>query len=167
MWQRPLRSNLNPWRDAGRSSMESPPTKPSTQSYAVSLADESYGWYRLAAIRSRRCHRASAVAIQVIAATIPVSAAIAPANAVIPAVLGAVVVVLSSVRAIFNWGENYLRFSIAREKVDAQRRLYKTSSIPYDDVCTRDQILAQQISTIENDEMRLWLKVVAGRQHSY
>ncbi|WP_067504404.1 DUF4231 domain-containing protein [Actinoplanes sp. TFC3] len=134
----------------------------SDQKDASRIADDSYSWYRTAAIRSRQRHRASAIGLQVLAAAIPVSAAISPRNAVVPAVLGAAIVVLSGVRSTFNWQENYIRFSAAREAVEALRRLYRIGAAPYDDVATRDEVLASQVTEIEQQEMAGWLKIVAN-----
>jgi hypothetical protein len=66
-------------------------------------------------------------------------------------------------RAVFHWQDNYLRFSGAREAVEAQRRLYYTGAEPYDNVATRDQVLAASISRIEQEEMGGWIKVAAER----
>jgi hypothetical protein len=129
-------------------------------SYALTLADESYGWYRTAAARSRRNHRLSAIVQVAMAAAIPVSAAIAPRNAVVPAVLGALLVILAGLRSTYNWQENYIRFSVAREAVEAQRRLFHTGAAPYDDPQTRGAALAAQITAIERDEQSAWVSVV-------
>lgn len=144
--------------------MQPSPTDPPP--YALGLADDSYAWYRAAAIRSRRNHKISTVAQLVLAATIPVSAAIAPTNAVVPAVLGAAIVIVSGLRTTFNWQENYIRFSAAREAVEAQRRLYHTGAAPYDDPQTRDRILAAQVTAIEREEMDTWFKIVTESKPS-
>ena len=133
-------------------------------SYAFSLADKSHQWYRTAAIRSRRSHRAASIIVLIVAASIPVSAAIAPRNSLVPAVLGGVIVVISGLRSIFHWDENYVRFSGAREAVEAERRLYRTKSRPYDQLETRDQVLAAKITSIEQQEMAGWIKIAAERQ---
>jgi hypothetical protein len=130
-------------------------------SYALGIANNSYRWYRNAAIRARRSHRMSAVAIQAIAASIPAVAAISPRSATIPAILGAVIVVLSSLRSIYRWQENYLRFSGAREAVEAERRLYYTNTTPYNDALTKDQTLASRVTKIEQEEMAGWIKVAS------
>jgi len=136
---------------------------PADPGYAMSIANGSYGWYRTAAIRSRRWYRISETSVLIVAAAIPATAAIRPHNAIVPAVLGAVVVILSGLRAIFHWQDNYLRFSGAREAVEAERRLYYTGAKPYDETATRDQVLAAAISRIEQAEMGGWLKVAAER----
>ena len=131
--------------------------------YAMSIANGSYNWYRTAAIRSRRWYRLSETSVLVVSAAIPATAAIGPHNAIAPAVLGSVVVILSGLRAIFHWQDNYLRFSSAREAVEAERRLYNTGAEPYDEAETRDQVLATAISRIEQAEMGGWLKVAERR----
>jgi uncharacterized protein DUF4231 len=131
--------------------------------YAINLADGSYQWYRTAAIRSRRNHRVWSVASLVFAAAIPVAAAISPKNAIVPAILGAIIVIVTGLRALFHWEENYLRFSGAREAVEAERRLYHTGASPYDHPETKDQTLAAKITSIEQQEMAGWIKVAADQ----
>jgi hypothetical protein len=131
--------------------------------YAMSIANGSYTWYRTAAIRSRRMHRVSETAVLIVSAAIPATAAVTPHDAIGPAVLGAIVVILSGLRAIFHWQDNYLRFSGAREAVEAERRLYNTGAKPYDDPATQDQVLAAAISRIEQAEMGGWLKIAEQR----
>jgi hypothetical protein len=140
-----------------------PVESPEKPSYAMTVANNSYDWYRTAAIRSRRYYRLSETAQLVVSASIAASAAITPGNSAVPAVLGAVVVVLSGLRTLFHWHDNYLRFSGAREAVEAERRLYFTCSKPYEDPATRDQLLAAAVSRIEQDEMSGWIKVAAER----
>jgi hypothetical protein len=133
----------------------------SNPAYAMSIADGSYDWYRAHAIRSRRAYRISETAVLIVSAAIPATAAVAPHSAIIPAILGAVAVILSGLRAVFHWQDNYLRFSGAREAVEAERRLYYTAAKPYEDVVTRDQILTASVSRIEQQEMSGWVKVAA------
>ena len=142
---------------------EESPDMASNATYAMSLANGSYEWYRAHAIRSRKAHRLSETSILIVSAAIPAVAAFTPHNALIPAVLGAVAVILSGMRAVFHWQDNYLRFSGAREAVEAERRLYNTGAKPYEDPATRDQILAGSVSRIERDEMAGWIKVAAER----
>lgn len=131
--------------------------------YALELADGSYEWYKHHAIRCRRGHRITETATLVIAAAIPASAALLNNDARIPAVLGAVIVILSGLRSVFHWQDNYLRFSGARKAIEGQRRLYHTGSAPYDDPATRNKILAAEVSRIEQEEMAGWIKVAAER----
>jgi hypothetical protein len=136
---------------------------PAGPGYAMSIANGSYNWYRAAAIRSRRMYRLSETSVLLVSAAIPAAAAITPHNAITPAILGAIAVTLSGLRAIFHWQDNYLRFSGAREAVEAERRLYHTGAKPYDDPATRDQLLAAAISRTEQAEMGGWVKIAAQR----
>jgi hypothetical protein len=145
---------------------ETPRSLPADQDYAMSIADGSYAWYQAAAIRNRRMYRISESTVLVVSAAIPVAATIAPHNAITPAVLGSFVVILSGLRAVFHWQENYLRFSGAREAVEAERRLYYTGAAPYDNADTREQQLASSISRIEQTEMWGWQKIATVRSKS-
>jgi hypothetical protein len=131
--------------------------------YAMTIANGSYDWYRAHAIRSRRAFRISETSLLIFSAAIPASAAVKPHNAITPAILGAIVVILAGLRAVFHWQDNYLRFSGAREAVEAERRLYYTGAKPYDNAATRDQVLAASVSRIEQEEMGGWIKVAAER----
>ena len=136
---------------------------PEESSYAMRLAEGSYRWYRDHAIRSRAAYKASETALLVVSAAVPVSGVVMPDAATVPAILGGVVVVLAGLRSVFHWQDNYLRFSQAREAVEAERRLYETGAMPYDDRATRDQILAAAVTRIEHAEMNNWLKIAAAR----
>jgi hypothetical protein len=129
--------------------------------YAMGLANSSYSWYRLHAIRTRRVDRTVEVAIIAVSAAIPVAASISPHSAITPAVLGAVTLVLSSMRAVFHWHENYLRFSRAREAIEHERRLYYTKAGPYEDPATRERLLAQAVTDIEREEMGTWIRIAS------
>lgn len=142
---------------------DGPEALPGNAEYAMSIANGSYNWYRTAAIRSRRMYRLSEISVLVVSAAIPAAAAIAPHNAITPAVLGAIVVILSGLRALFRWHHNYLRFSGAREAVEAERRMYLTGAEPYDDLAARDRVLVAAISRIEQTEMGGWQKLAAQR----
>jgi hypothetical protein len=146
--------------------VERDPQDPPASGYAMGVADASYDWYRSAAIRSRRLHRSSAVALQIVAAAIPVAAVVWPRNSLAPALLGAVIIVLTGLRSTFDWQENYLRFSGAREAVEAERRLYQTGANPYTDESVRDRILVTRITRIERNEMNAWFTIAADQPTS-
>ncbi|MEV6831220.1 DUF4231 domain-containing protein [Amycolatopsis sp. NPDC051102] len=138
-----------------------PPRKDTTNqaSYSLNLANDSYAWYRAAAIKARQRYKTFETAMLVTASAIPVSAALFPNNTIAPAILGAVVVVLTGLRSIFHFQDNFLRFSEAREAIEAERRLYLTSSSPYDNANTRDKELAAAVTKIERDEMAKWIGI--------
>jgi len=135
-------------------------TEPKSGSeYAVSVADASYQWYRAASIRARRLYRGSELAVIVISALIPLSAVVIVNNVAILALLGSIVVVITGLRSVFHWHENYLRFSRAREAVEAERRKYRIGVEPYSTVAERDMNLVQAVTRIEQEEMGNWLQL--------
>ncbi|WP_369274575.1 DUF4231 domain-containing protein [Streptomyces sp. R11] len=143
-----------------RSGGSSPDTGPG---YAMRVANGSYGWYHKAAIRARRNFRLTETLLLLVSASIPVSAVISPGTAEVPAILGGVVVVITGLRSVFHWQDDYLRFSEAREAVEAERRLYFTGAEPYADPATRDQMLAANVTRIEQREMGTWIQLASPR----
>ncbi|MFK4085184.1 DUF4231 domain-containing protein [Kribbella sp. NPDC020789] len=129
--------------------------------YALRIADGSYEWYRTHAIRSRQYYKCTETLTVLTSAAIPISGLIGVGSVVIPSLIGAVVFILVGLRSIFHWHENYLRFSQAREAIEAERRSFHTSTEPYTDISTRAQILVAAISRIEQEEMGTWLKTAA------
>ncbi|MEJ8671942.1 DUF4231 domain-containing protein [Streptomyces sp. NBC_01017] len=143
-----------------RSGRSSPGTGPG---YAMRVANGSYDWYHNAAIRARRNFRLTETLLLLVSASIPVSAVISPGTAVVPAILGGVVVVITGLRSVFHWQDDYLRFSEAREAVEAERRLYYTGAEPYAAPDTRDQMLATNVTRIEQREMGTWIQLASPR----
>ncbi|UGT59857.1 DUF4231 domain-containing protein [Nocardia asteroides] len=138
--------------------------KPETTSYAEGVASASYYWYKKAAIKARRLHRVSELSQLILSAAIPVCAVILEGNTILSAVLGSLLVVITGLKSSFHWHDDYLRFSQAREAVEAERRLYATGSEPYDDVSKRDQVLVKILTSIEQREMGFWLRKAKSRK---
>jgi Protein of unknown function (DUF4231) len=134
-----------------------------SDSYALKQADDSYEWYKTHAIRSRRNYKISETLLLVVAAAVPTSAVVFPDDATVPAILGFIVVILTGLRSVFHWQDNYLRFSGAREAVEAERRLYRTGAPPYDDRGQVDQVLVAALTRIEQQEMSGWVRIAAER----
>jgi hypothetical protein len=134
---------------------------PTDGRYALGVADSSFEWYRSRSILTRRAFRISEVLLLLISAAIPLLAVLLPGNTIVPAVLGASIVVITGMRSAFHWRENYLRYNVAREAVEVERRLYHTRSAPYEKPDTRDQVLVEKISRIERDEMASWLTIAS------
>jgi hypothetical protein len=133
-------------------------------SSAMYVADGSYNWYKRAAIRSRRCFRASEVVTIAASASIPICAVVFSEATVIAAILGGVVIISTGLRTLFHWQENYLRYSRAREAVEAERRRYKFGSKPYDSPNERDGRLVEAVTRIEQEEMGQWLQIANPTQ---
>lgn len=133
--------------------------------FALEVANKSWEWYRAAAVRSRKSYRSAEVGVLIVSASIPVAAVISPKDALVPAILGAVVVVISGLRALFHWQDNYLRFSAAREAIENERRLFRTRARPYGDEATRSETLVAAVSRIESEEMATWLRISRRRSN--
>jgi hypothetical protein len=129
----------------------------------MKVADDSYEWYKSRAIICRRSYRIAATGILLMSAAIPASVAISPTMTSITALLGASVAVVSGLDSIFHWQDNYLRYSLAREAVDAQCRLYKTQQGAYSDEAYRDEVLVREVTRIEQAEMGAWLRIASPR----
>jgi hypothetical protein len=114
-------------------------------------------------MRARKAYKLSEALIIVVSAAVPASAIVTPDNATAPAILGAIVVVLTGLRSVFHWQENYLRFSSAREAVNAELRLYNVGAEPYDTGSSRDQVLVKAVSRIEQNEMSTWVQIATPR----
>lgn len=131
--------------------------------YALEVANDSYRWYSTAAIRSRRFYRTAEVLQLLVSAAIPVAALAFSGSTLLPGLFGSALVVITGLRSTFHWQENYLRFSQAREAVEAERRAYRTQAPPYDDRSTRDQMLVSSVTAIERHEMGAWLEISASQ----
>jgi len=75
----------------------------SQDTYAMSVAGESYEWYKSHAIRSRRSYRAAEIAVLIMSGAIPLAVAIRPGTTALTAVLGASVAVISGLDSVFHW----------------------------------------------------------------
>lgn len=137
---------------------------PEENTYALGLASSSYEWYRRAAIKARRFYRLSETAQVVAASSIPVCAVLMPESAKVSAILGAFVALITGLRSIFHWHDDYLRFSEAREAIEAERRNYMTQAEPYEDETTRERNLAAAVTRIEQREMDSWKRVASPRR---
>jgi hypothetical protein len=136
------------------------------EEYARSVADASFSWYRIYARRTRLLYRISEVVLLFASAALPVASLFRREPDFVGTTLAALVFVTVGLRGIFRWQENYLRYSQAREAVEAERRTYRTMAPPYDNLATRDQELVKAITRIEQDEMGGWLRIYSASGRS-
>jgi Protein of unknown function (DUF4231) len=132
-------------------------------SYAMHIADASFAWYRTAAIRARRLYRSAEISVIVVSALVPLSAVVLPGNTIVAAALGSAVVVITGLRSVFHWHENYLRFSHAREAVEAERRRFRTGVKPYDDHRNQVHTGAQRCINLVPDRVVLFVEPPSTR----
>jgi hypothetical protein len=134
---------------------------PAESGAALTVAEESAGWYRFAGARARRGYWSSEILVLVVAAAVPISGIITPGDARLASILGAVVVVLSGLRTLFNWRENWSRFAVAASGLKAEIRTYAVGGEPYDDPATRDARLVDRVNAIERAEVQGWIVLKA------
>jgi hypothetical protein len=132
---------------------EPPPGEP------LELLDVQYAWYRSRAVRAGKLYKALEVTLLVFAALVPVSAVVT--QSWVTALLGAVVVVLTGLRSIFSWHDDWLRFTEAWQQLAFARMLYVNGMPPYDDPRTRTSSLVARVQEIQAAETRGWLSLRA------
>jgi hypothetical protein len=125
----------------------------------LELLDREYTWYRSHAVSAGRRYKVLEVLVLAFAALVPVSAVVA--ESWVTALLGAVVVVLTGVRSIFSWQEDWLRFTEAWQQLQFARTLYVNELAPYDDAATRVGLLVRRVQEIQAAETRGWLSLRA------
>jgi hypothetical protein len=141
--------------------MTDAPLDSHSSEYAASVADQSHKWYKRHAVLARRAYKLTEIAVIAISAAIPATVAIAPSNTKLIAILGAVVATIAGLRSVYHWQDDYVRFSQAREALEAERRLYRISGGKYKNQETRDEVLVATVSQIEQDDMRRWANITS------
>lgn len=145
-----------------------PPGRPPDPSPSPSLSevDRLMGWYATNAVHSRGRHYIVEVALLVVGASVPVAALALPGNGVPAAVLGGIVVVLTGLRQVFHWHDNYVRFTAACQALKHERLKYMVFEPPYDDPATRDRSLVDVMNSIEEQETRGWTRLMDTTEKS-
>ena len=133
--------------------MTMPPDDP------LELLELRYAWYRSHAVSAGMRFKLLEIALLVAAALIPVTTVVT--ERWVTALLGAVVVVLTGLRSIFTWQEDWLRFTEAWQQLEFARTRYVHGLQPYDDPATRDALLVQRVQEIQASETRGWLSLRA------
>ena len=75
------------------------------------------------------------------------------------AIIGAGVVVLTGLRSVFHFYDNWTRFGWACGVIRIELRLYTAAVPPYDDPQTRDAILLKKINSTELTETSQWMSL--------
>jgi hypothetical protein len=113
--------------------------------------------YIQAAKKARRAYHVSETLLLVIAATIPASAVFTK-DVRVPAVLGGLVVVITGLRSIFGWRDNWLRYSEAIGQLEIERVRYQYQVGPYS-LGNADALLAETVKEIELSETQGWVRL--------
>jgi Protein of unknown function (DUF4231) len=138
------------------SGASSPPDPtPAPAQPAIEILDKSLRWYKKYAWRARVGYRVSEVLVLVVAAAIPASVAFT-SDGRVSAVLGSVVVVLTGLRTIFRWREDWPRFTQACSQLSAERDFYLARAGQYAGA-DRDAQLIERVGEIEAAETAGWV----------
>jgi hypothetical protein len=124
----------------------------SAPSPAAGVCEDLIAWYGKYAARARDRYRFLEVALLIIGASISVAALAWPGNGVPAALLGGIVVVLTGLRQVFHWHENYVRFTWAYQTLKQERRRYDVGEPPYNDPSLRDRKLMEVVNSVEARE---------------
>jgi hypothetical protein len=125
-------------------------------SSAVRVCEDLIAWYTAYAARARERFRILEIALLIVGASISVAALAWPGNGVPAAVLGGIVVVLTGLRQIFHWQENYVRCTWACQMLKQERRRYDVGEPPYNDPALRDRKLMEVVNTVEAQDTQVW-----------
>jgi hypothetical protein len=126
----------------------------------LALLDAQYTWYRSHAVRAGQRHKVLEVTLLVFAALVPVSAVVT--EPWVTALIGAIVVVLTGMRSIFSWQEDWLRFTEAWQQLQFARTLYVNRLPPYDDDATRVTRIVNRVQEVQAAETSGWLALRAA-----
>jgi hypothetical protein len=125
----------------------------------LTILDQQYAWYRAHAVSAGVRYKVQEITLLVVAALIPVSTVVT--DRWVTALLGAVVVVLTGLRSIFTWQDDWLRCTEAWQQLQFARTRYVHSLPPYDVEDTRDALLVQRVQEVQTAETRGWLSLRA------
>jgi hypothetical protein len=125
----------------------------------LELLDQQYTWYRDHAGSAGLRYKVLEVAVLLFAALVPVSTVVT--EPWVTALLGAVVVVLTGLRSIFSWQDDWLRFTEAWQQLQFARTRYVNGLPPYDDPATRSGLLVARVQEVQASETRGWLSLRA------
>lgn len=125
---------------------------------AHSAAERSEAWYATQAYRNKIGYWTSETLLLVLGAAVPVSTAVTDSR-VVPAVLGGGVVVVTGLRRIYNWQENWARFTGVRALLQTEHARFVHRREPYDaaDEAENEAALALRVRDIEEAETQGWL----------
>jgi hypothetical protein len=130
--------------------------------HCLAVWQKSFDYYKKQAWQAKTGYRVSETAILIVAAAIPASAAFT-GDRRIPAVLGAVTVVLTGVRQVFRWRENWQRFTTTCALLQNEYDFYVVGDDKYADE-NRDQRLVRRVREIEMAETTGWVALLnAGK----
>jgi hypothetical protein len=134
-------------------------TTPRDDDDPLAILDAQFAWYRTHAVSAGVRYKVLEIALLVVAALVPVTTVVT--DRWVTALLGAVVVVLTGLRSIFTWQDDWLRFTETWQQLQFARNRYVHGLPPFDDPATRDATLVERVQQIQASENRGWLSLRA------
>ncbi|WP_213454862.1 DUF4231 domain-containing protein [Rhizomonospora bruguierae] len=121
---------------------------------ALSTATDLRDWYARQAGRARLGHRVTELGVIVLGAAVPLAAALRLGGAV-AAVLGAGIVVLTGIRGLYQWHENWLAFTRVRLALETELALFAVGAAPYDGP-DRAVLLVRAAEAVKSADTKQW-----------
>ncbi|WP_326673382.1 DUF4231 domain-containing protein [Streptomyces canus] len=121
---------------------------------ALSTVTDLRDWYARQAGKARLGHRVTELGVIVLGAAVPLTVALGLGSTV-AAVCGAGVVVLTGVRGLYQWHENWLDFSDARLSLETELALFAVGASPYDGP-NRAAALVRAAEGVKTAETKQW-----------
>ncbi|WP_242908340.1 DUF4231 domain-containing protein [Actinomadura terrae] len=116
---------------------------------------QSWRWYARSATRARFSYYGLELSSLLVAATIPVSAVVWKSSTV-AAVLGAVLVLVTGIRQVVGWHENWMSFSQTRHQIEKEIALYDMKHGPYGQAEDPRALLCATVLEIAEGEGQRW-----------
>lgn len=137
-----------------------------SRSPALRDLDKLMDWYAVHAGQARRRHYIVEVLLILVGASVSIVALALPGNALPVAALGGVVVVLTGLRQVFHWHENFVQFTAASQSLKQERRKYVVGESPYADPNERDRELVKVMNSVEAKETNAWMQLMNTKKPS-
>jgi hypothetical protein len=124
--------------------------------------DSAIAWYAKAGWKSKRNFFLMEVAIVIAGAAVSLVSVVLPDPKTWTAILGFVVVIGTSLRQSFHWQENFVRFTIACQRLKAAKRIYNVGKVDSDDK-RLDEQLVRVVNETEAEETQGWVVTMKTR----
>ena len=138
---------------------------PPADAGAIALLDKTQKWYAKQAWKAKQASRIADTALLASGAMVPASLVIWPAYQWVAAIFSGIVVLAAGIRRIFNWGENWNRYTKAYGQLETARQFYIYGIKPYNTE-ERTSRLVEFIRSVEERETQGWLKQRSSAQNA-
>ncbi|MBT2206770.1 MULTISPECIES: DUF4231 domain-containing protein [Actinomadura] len=119
------------------------------------VVSQTWRWYARSATRARFSYYGLELSSLLVAAAIPVSAVVWK-SATAAAILGAVLVLVTGIRQVVGWHENWMSFAQARHQIEKEIALYGMKHGPYGEAGDSRGLLCATVLEIAEGEGQRW-----------